>query len=72
MFAGFSAFTFVQVLITLVGIVSGLAVLFGMLNGRRLDGWTLINAPPFAAAQELLFILFIVAGVLSFRRFRPA
>jgi hypothetical protein len=159
MFAGFSAFTFVHVLITLVGIVSGLAVLFGMLNGRRLDGWTLIflvftvatsvtgfffpfhgvtpaiilgvlslivllptvlarytfamhgawrgvyvigsvialyfncfvlvvqlfaklptlhafapngNEPPFAAAQGLLLILFIAAGVLSFRRFRPA
>ncbi len=33
-------FTFVHVLISLVGIASGLVVLFGLLAGKRLDGWT--------------------------------
>ena len=35
-----SAFTLLHVLISLVGIGSGLVVVFGMLSGRRLDGWT--------------------------------
>jgi hypothetical protein len=33
-------YTRVHVLISLVGIGSGLVVLFGLLNGKRLDGWT--------------------------------
>ncbi len=33
-------FTFVHVLISLVAIASGLVVLFGLLAGKRLDGWT--------------------------------
>src|SRR5580700_6692320 len=33
-------FTFVHVLISLVGIASGLVVVFGLLAGKRLDGWT--------------------------------
>jgi hypothetical protein len=33
-------FTLVHVLLSLVGIGSGLVVLFGMLAGKRLDGWT--------------------------------
>ncbi len=35
-----STFTTVHVLLSLVGIGSGLVVLFGLLAGRRLDGWT--------------------------------
>ena len=35
-----STFTLVHVLISLVGIASGLVVLFGVLSGKRLDGWT--------------------------------
>ena len=35
-----STFTLVHVLISLVGIASGLVVLFGLLSGKRLDGWT--------------------------------
>ncbi len=35
-----STFTLVHVLLSLAGIGSGLIVLFGMLAGRRLDGWT--------------------------------
>ena len=33
-------FTLVHVLISLAGIGSGLVVLFGLLAGKRLDGWT--------------------------------
>lgn|SRR6267378_105773 len=33
-------FTFVHVLLSLVGIGSGFIVLYGLLTGKRLDGWT--------------------------------
>src|SRR6266516_6774459 len=33
-------YTIIHVLISLVGIFAGLIVLFGMLAGKRLDGWT--------------------------------
>src|SRR6267378_3688745 len=32
--------TLVHVVISLAGIFSGLVVLFGLLSGKRLDGWT--------------------------------
>jgi hypothetical protein len=35
-----STFTLVHVLLSLVGIGSGLVVIFGILSGKRLDGWT--------------------------------
>ncbi len=35
-----SNFTLVHVVISLVGIASGLVVLLGMLGAKRLDGWT--------------------------------
>jgi hypothetical protein len=35
-----STFTLVHVVISLVGIASGFVVLYGFLNGKRLDGWT--------------------------------
>ncbi len=35
-----STFTAVHVIISLVGIGSGLVVLFGLLSAKRLDGWT--------------------------------
>ena len=37
-----TAYTAVHTVISLVGIVSGLVVLFGLLTGRRLDGWTAV------------------------------
>lgn len=45
-----ATFTQVHVAVSLIGIVSGLIMVFGMLNGRRLDGWT---------------ALFLVATVLT-------
>src|SRR5437016_14283932 len=35
-----TTFTFVHVLISLVGIGSGFVVIFGLLAGKRLNGWT--------------------------------
>ena len=35
-----STLTLIHVLISLVGIVSGFVVAFGLLAGKRLDGWT--------------------------------
>src|SRR5438132_109994 len=35
-----ATYTFVHVLMSLVGIGSGLVVMFGLLTGKRLDGWT--------------------------------
>ena len=40
MIFGMTTFTFVHVVISLVGIASGLVVLFGLLTGKWLDGWT--------------------------------
>jgi hypothetical protein len=37
-----STFTLLHVLISLAGIGSGLIVVYGMLSGKRLDGWTAI------------------------------
>jgi len=37
-----ATYTLVHVLISLVGIGSGLVVAFGLLNDRRLDGWTAV------------------------------
>jgi hypothetical protein len=37
-----STFTFVHVLLSLVGIGSGVVVLFGLLAHKRLDGWTAV------------------------------
>ena len=40
MILGMTTFTFVHVVISLAGILSGLVVLFGLIAGKRLDGWT--------------------------------
>ena len=40
MFSNLSPFTKLHVVISLIGIVSGLVVMFGLLVGRRLNAWT--------------------------------
>jgi hypothetical protein len=40
MIFGMTTFTFVHVLLSLVGIFSGFVVVFGLLKAKRLDGWT--------------------------------
>jgi hypothetical protein len=42
MISGLSPFTIFHVLLSLVGILSGFVVLFGMLTAKRLDGWTAV------------------------------
>jgi hypothetical protein len=42
MSTGLAAFTIFHVLISLIGIFSGLVVVFGLLNARRLNGWTAV------------------------------
>jgi hypothetical protein len=37
-----SAFTLVHVVLSLVGIGAGLVVMFGLVAGKRLDGWTIV------------------------------
>ena len=39
---GMTAFGAMHTLISLVGIVTGLVVVFGMVRGKRLNGWTVI------------------------------
>jgi hypothetical protein len=39
---GMTTFGAVHTLISLVGIVTGLIVVFGMVRGKRLDGWTAV------------------------------
>jgi len=45
------AFTRVHVLVSLVGIASGLIVLFGLLARKRLDGWTMLFLATTAATS---------------------
>jgi hypothetical protein len=40
MIFGVTTFTFVHVLLSLIGIFSGFVVVFGLLAAKRLDGWT--------------------------------
>jgi hypothetical protein len=42
MIFGMTPLTFIHVLLSLIGILSGAVVLFGLLGSRRLDGWTRI------------------------------
>jgi hypothetical protein len=46
-----AAFTKLHVAISLIGIVSGLVVLYGMLGAQRMPGWTaLFSSPPCSPA----------------------
>lgn len=40
MIFGMTPFTFFHVLLSLIGIFTGLIAVFGMIGGKRLDGWT--------------------------------
>lgn len=42
MILGMTTFTLVHVLISLIGILSGFVVVFGLLAAKRLDGWTAV------------------------------
>ena len=42
MIFGMTTFTFVHVVLSLVGIASGIVVVYGLLAAKRLDGWTAV------------------------------
>ena len=42
MIFGMTYFTFFHVLLSLIGIVAGFIVMFGLFGGNRMDGWTAI------------------------------
>jgi hypothetical protein len=46
-----STYTFVHVLLSLVGIGSGLVVMYGLLSGKRLNGWTALFLASTAATS---------------------
>jgi hypothetical protein len=62
MIFGLTPFTFLHVLITLVGIVSGLIVLFGMLGNHRMNGMT-ATFLLFTVATSVTGFLFPIRGL---------
>jgi hypothetical protein len=56
MIAGMTTFTLFHVVLSLVGIVSGLVVVRGMISGRRLEGGTLIFLVTTAATSVTGFM----------------
>jgi hypothetical protein len=58
-----STFTLVHVLLSLAGIGSGFIVVYGLLTGRRLDGWTTIYLAT-TALTSLTGFLFPVEHLL--------
>src|SRR5882724_9277679 len=57
MILGMTTFTFVHVVLSLIGILSGFVVLFGLLTGKRLDGWTAIFLLTTVATSVTGFLL---------------
>lgn len=51
MFEGMSTFTLVHVVLSLIGILSGFVVVFGMLAGKRLGGFTALFLASTAATS---------------------
>jgi hypothetical protein len=65
MILGMTTFTFVHVLLSLVGILSGFVVMFGLMGGKRLDRWT--------ALFLVTTVLTSVTGFLfPFHKFLPS
>jgi hypothetical protein len=65
MILGTTTFTFVHVVLSLIGIFSGFVVVFGLLAAKRLDGWT--------ALFLVTTVLTSVTGFLfPFHRFLPS
>jgi hypothetical protein len=60
-----STFTLLHVIISLAGIGSGLIVMYGLLNGRRLDGWTAIFLTTTALTS-------LTGYLFPFEGFKPA
>ena len=74
-----AAFTLIHVLISLVGIASGLVVACGMLNSKRLDGWTAVFLTTTVLTSVTGFFFpfhgvtpAIVTGIISLAVLAPA
>jgi hypothetical protein len=78
-----SASTLFHVVLSLVGIGSGLVVLYGLLGSKRFDGWTTIfltttfetsvtGLPPFAATQVVVLAIFVTLAVVAIVKFHAA
>jgi len=65
MIFGMTAFTFVHVLLSLIGILAGIIVMFGLFGGKRLDGWTRVFLVSTVATSVTGFLL-------PFHRFMPS
>ena len=65
MIFGMTTFTFVHVLLSLIGIFSGLIVVFGLLAAKRLDGWTAL----FLASTVLTSV---TGFMFPFHKFLPS
>jgi hypothetical protein len=57
MILGMTTFVFVHVVLSLIGIVSGIVVMVGMFGGKRLDGWTAIFLLTTVATSVTGFLL---------------
>lgn len=78
MSAGLAAFTLFHVAISLVGIVAGFIVAFGMLSAKRLDGWTTIFLTTTVATSVTGFLFpfhgfkpSYIVGILSLLALAP-
>jgi hypothetical protein len=56
MIASMTTFTLFHVVLSLIGILSGLVVVFGMMSGRRLEGWTILFLVTTAATSVTGFM----------------
>jgi hypothetical protein len=57
MILGMTGFTFVHVLLSLIGIFAGIIVMFGLFAGKRLDGWTAVFLVSTVATSVTGFLL---------------
>ncbi len=65
MILGMTTFTFVHVVLSLIGIFAGVIVMFGMFAAKRLDGWTAIFLTSTVATSVTGFLF-------PFHRFLPS
>jgi hypothetical protein len=65
MIFGMTTFTFVHVVLSLIGILSGLVVVFGMLSANRLHGWT-------AVFLSTTVLTSVTGFLLPFHKFLPS
>ncbi len=65
MILGMTTLTFVHVMFSLIGIVSGIIVMIGMFGAKRLDGWTALFLVSTVATSVTGFLF-------PFHRFMPS